>query len=80
MNKTLRMLRVAAVVATAGMCFQLGSCVTGGLRYAASYNPCGSILNCDPAQYEYLTEYDGPGIDIDYDPTCTWPPFCDGGQ
>jgi hypothetical protein len=44
----------------------------------SSINPCGTILNCDPAEYLFLTSgYEGPGVDPGIDPFCVYPPFCD---
>lgn len=62
--------------------FQLSSCTPGNIgRYVAGLNPCGSILNCDPLAYTFLTSgYRGPGVDPDVDPFCTFPPFCSAAQ
>ncbi len=86
MYRSNRCLRYAALVVTLGTCFQLGSCIGGATRYVANFNPCGTILNCDPtlydaeaAAYRFITSgYEGPGVDPDIDPACTYPPFCDG--
>ena len=74
-----RLLRVLSVAAIFGTCYQIGGCTLGGLgHYVANINPCGSILDCDPVQYRFITSgYDGPGADPDIDPACTYPPFCD---
>ncbi len=64
-----------------GVLFQLGGCggVGGLINFAQNLNPCGSILACDPVQFRFLTSgYEGPGVDPDIDPACTFPPFCAG--
>jgi hypothetical protein len=70
----LRMCLLAAAVGTvlpAG-CGSLGQAV-------ANFNPCGTILNCDPVQYNFIRSgYKGPGADPDVDPSCTYPPYCTG--
>ncbi len=41
-------------------------------------NPCGTVLVCDPLEYD-LMNYDLDDFpDFDVDPTCTIPGFCDG--
>ncbi len=70
-----------ASLATAlgGTCFQVSGCMNlGGIgRYIANFNPCGTILNCDPVQYNFIRSgYTGPGANPDVDPACTYPPFC----
>jgi hypothetical protein len=60
----------------AGTCFQLGGCSSLG-SYIAKLNPCGTILNCDPVEYRFISSnYQGPGADPKVDPACTYPPFC----
>ena len=72
-------LSLATLLASGGVCFQLGSCepmavISTGI---SSINPCGTILNCDPAVYEFATSgIDGPGVRPDIDPFCTYAPFC----
>lgn len=78
-HRSIRTLRMVAIIATVGTCLQLGSCIGTGLSYAANFNPCGTILNCDPVTYRFVRSgYEGPGVDPDVDPACTYPPFCDG--
>jgi hypothetical protein len=57
---------------------QLGGCSPKGIgSYLSNFNPCGTILNCDPVAYRFYTSgYEGPGVDWDVDPVCTFPPFC----
>ncbi len=69
----------ATTVAAGGACFQLGGCDLFGLAASAvaSINPCGTILACDPAMYDFATSgIDGPGVRPDIDPFCTYAPFC----
>lgn len=69
----------ATTLAAGGACFQLGGCDLLGTAAAAvsSINPCGTLLNCDPAEYDFLMSgIDGPGARPDLDPFCTYPPFC----
>jgi hypothetical protein len=75
-NKNLR--RLWAALATGGVCLQLGSCGPATmLRFAAQFNPCGTILICDARVYEFVRSgYDGPGVDTSVDPFCTYPPYC----
>ena len=40
-----------------------------------NYNPCGTILNCDPVEYDLMMN-DWP--DWSLDPTCTIPGQCGG--
>lgn len=76
--RTRRFLRVLTLAALAGMSVQLSACY-GFPQYVANFNPCGTILNCDPVEYRFLTSgYEGPGADPDIDPACTYPPFCEG--
>ncbi len=43
----------------------------------SNFNPCGTILNCDPREYTFIRSgYRGPGVDPAVDPSCTYPPFC----
>jgi hypothetical protein len=84
MYRARKILMVLALTMTAGgVCFQFGSCeplavIQTGL---SSINPCGTILNCDPVAYEFATSgIDGPGVDPDVDPFCTYAPFCSAGD
>jgi hypothetical protein len=44
-------------------------------KVANNFNPCGTILNCDPAEYDLMMN-NWP--DWDLDPTCTIPGQCGG--
>ena len=79
MSKVRRqILRAAAYAVAGGAVFQIGGCsLSDVLSFAKDFNPCGTILNCDPVQYRFLTSgYQAPGADPDIDPACTYPPFC----
>lgn len=65
-------LRVTLAVSMAGTTFGVGCFGT----VARNINPCGTILNCDPVEWD-LMYHDYP--DWDLDPTCTIPGMC-GGQ
>ncbi len=73
-----RRLAFAAYVALSATVLQLGSCgITDIGRFFARFNPCGSILNCDPYLYEFfLSGYEGPGVDSNVTVFCTFPPWC----
>ena len=74
-----RCLRSAAIAVMAlGSCYQILGCGLSDLTsYVANFNPCGTILLCDPVAYEFnMSGYDGPGVDPDIDPACTYPPYC----
>lgn len=74
----LRLTKSAALAATGGIALQLGGCFDSAVGFARNFNPCATILNCDPGDYEFLTSgYSGPGADPDVDLACTFPPFCD---
>ena len=68
-------------LAMGGTCLQLGACnLEGIVGFAQSFNPCGTILACDPATYRFvMADITGPGVQPDLDPFCTWPPLCDAG-
>ena len=50
-------------------------CITA---MAKSFNPCGTILVCDPYEWDIMM-LDGNYPDWDLDPTCTIPGSCDDG-
>lgn len=49
------------------------TCQGVGEKLVNNVNPCGTILNCNPAEYDLVTT-DFP--DYDKDPTCTIPGQC----
>jgi hypothetical protein len=54
-----------------------GSLFAGCGSFITNFNPCGTILNCDPREYSFIQSgYRGPGVDPAVDPSCTYPPFC----
>lgn len=75
-------LTLVTTLAVGGSCLQLAGCDALGTAISAisGINPCGTILTCDPAEYEFLTSgIDGPGVRPELDPFCVYPPFCDAG-
>ncbi|HSW44035.1 MAG TPA: hypothetical protein VLM89_00515 [Phycisphaerae bacterium] len=64
-------LTLTLTAAMTGPMVQLG-CVE---KLSKNFNPCGTILNCDPAEYDLMI-YDYP--DWRLDPTCTIPGQCGG--
>lgn len=69
-------LRWFCLLAGVGTTFQFGACGTAA-NYVRNLNPCIIILACDPAAFNFLTSgYQGPGVNPDIDPACTFPPFC----
>ena len=72
-----RLARTLGPLMVGGITLQLGACAD----LISNVNPCGPILNCDPAQWEFVTSgIDGPRSSPDEDPFCTFPPFCDATQ
>lgn len=66
----------AAVVG--GVCFQFVGCEPLAAVGEAifNFNPCLTVLNCDPRVFEFARSgIDGPGV-TEADPFCTFPPFC----
>ncbi|RMF81156.1 MAG: hypothetical protein D6744_07475 [Planctomycetota bacterium] len=71
---------VVTSLTISGVAFQLGGCnpFSGIGRVLNTTNPCGTLLNCDPAAYQFVRSgISGPGEGFDVDPFCTFPPFCD---
>lgn len=67
--------RLLAAVSLGGVCLQIDTC--GTAQFLAGFNPCGSVLNCDPRLYNFVRSgIDGPGGNYNIDPFCTFPPFC----
>lgn len=73
-----RLLANLTVAAAAGVCFQVPGCSIGSVRgIITGFNVCNTIVVCDPRVYDFVTSgYDGPGVDPEVDPFCTFPPFC----
>lgn len=75
----LRLVKAFAALTAGGTVFQINGCgILDSLENVFSnFNPCGTVLACDPVTYRFLTSgYRGPGVDPDIDPACTYPPFC----
>jgi len=70
--------RRLAVAITATAAFLAGSVAGVGClgAIAHNFNPCGTILNCDPAEYDLMMN---SFPDWDLDPTCTIPGQCGDG-
>ena len=67
-------IRALIGIAAAGALFG-ASCAGVSEKLVKNVNPCGTILNCDPVEYDLLFA-DYP--DWDVDPTCTIPSLCGG--
>jgi hypothetical protein len=53
------------------------ACVTGCLnKVARNVNPCGTILNCNPAEWDWMF-HSADYPDYSADPTCVIPGQCD---
>lgn len=73
LDRSIAKMRVLAALLAGGSLFQLGAC----FNYFRDFNYCGSVLACDPVEFRFLTSgYQGPGVDLEVDPACTFPPFC----
>jgi hypothetical protein len=68
-----RLVQIGVAVVT-GSVLEL-SCGGVAEKVVQNVNPCGTILECDPVEYDLLTQ-DYP--DWDLDPTCTVPGQCGG--
>jgi hypothetical protein len=62
------------MIATTGITLTV-NCGGVGEKVVKNVNPCGTILVCDPAEYDLLVN-DFP--DWELDPTCTIPGQCNG--
>ncbi|MBL8880428.1 MAG: hypothetical protein JNG88_15045 [Phycisphaerales bacterium] len=73
-----RSIKILATMVSAGVAFQTATCQPRALvNFGRNFNPCGTILNCDPVEYNFLTSgYQGPGVDLDTTLFCTFPPLC----
>lgn len=70
-----------AVLIGGGIAFQFLGCTPEGLvSLFGNFNPCGTVLNCNPQTFLFAREgIDGPGVRVDVDPFCSFPPFCGPG-
>ena len=73
MKKLEKIFRITFAIVFLGTVCQLNCLGT----VARQINPCGTIIACDPLEYDYLV-YDLPdnAPDWNLDPTCTLPGFC----
>ena len=71
-----RIMHFTLLLVSGGTLF--GGCTTVG-QFIKDFNYGGSVFAMTPQAYRFLTSgYEGPGVDPDIDPACTYPPFCDG--
>lgn len=73
MNRFYRWFQVVAASALMGGVYGVEGCASAVLH---NVNPCGTILNCDPIEYDNALNDHFP--DYSKDPTCTIPGFCGG--
>lgn len=74
MRKQLRTI-FSSVIVLGATALQINGCGLG--RLIAGVNPCGTLLECDPRVYAFVQSgIDGPGVEVDDDPFCTFAPFC----
>lgn len=61
-----------------GFAFQFLGCSPEGIASLfGNFNPCGTVLNCNPQVFLFAREgIDGPGVRVNVDPFCSFPPFC----
>lgn len=62
-------LQILLATSLCGSIFQVGSCLSSLGR---NFNPCGTILTCDPAEFDLMT-MDPLQPNYDYNPTCVVP-------
>ena len=71
--------RASLVLLTAvALLVPLTGCSLGEVfSFVRNFNYGGSLLAIDPVTYAFMTSgYEGPGINPDVDPACTYPPYC----
>lgn len=68
-NKWRTGLQILLATSLCGSVFQVGSCLSSLGR---NFNPCGTVLTCDPAEFDLLT-MDPLEPDYNYNPTCVIP-------
>lgn len=78
MRAKYRSIAMIASLVASGTVFQTAACAPRALvNFGRNFNPCGTVLNCDPVLFRFISSgYQGPGVDPDVDPACTFPPFC----
>jgi hypothetical protein len=62
-------LQVVLASSVCGATFQLTGCLSSA---AQNFNPCGTVLNCDPAEWDLML-MDPLEPNYDYNPTCPIP-------
>lgn len=67
-------LQVLLAAALLGTTFQAGTGCIGTI--ARNVNPCGTILVCDPLEYDLMWTDQSDWPDYNIDPTCTIPGEC----
>ncbi len=73
-KRPMKWLRLASLLLVSTGAMQLATC---GL--IKNFNPCGTILNCDPVTFNFIRSgYRGPGANPNIDLACTYPPYCQG--
>ncbi len=78
-----RLLRGLAALTAGGTSFVwINGCSPQGLtNILSNFNPCTTIIACDATQFEFLTSgYEGPGVNVEIDPFCTYPPYCTAAE
>ena len=75
-----RMLRLALSLAIAGTITQIGGCsFSDAISFVRNFNYGETVLGMDAVAYQFYTSgYEGPGVNPDIDPACTYPPYCTG--
>lgn len=70
--------KFAATLALASVGTVFQSCgIANVASFVANQNPCGVIFVCNPQLYDFARSgIDGPGVNIEADPFCTFAPFC----
>ena len=71
----MKLMMTFAAMSTGGMLYSC-SPVPVAINGITSVNPCGTILNCNPIEYDLALH--GTYPDYAIDPTCTIPGFCGG--
>ena len=75
MTRFSRWFQLAAGATFLGYMLQFPGVGCGG-KLLRNVNPCGTILNCDPLEYDLAFNDHYPNYGAD--PTCTIPGFCGG--
>jgi hypothetical protein len=73
--------RFLGALVLGGTCFQFGCDPLAAIgRGLNDFNPCLTILACDPQVYAFASSgIEGGGV-TEADPFCTFPPFCTAAQ